>query len=258
MRLSGNEGIHEAPTRTRIVACSEADLRKELEAAQKSLQRLQDDYELAKLEGTVEEVAAFTQRFNFAEALIEMLEARIERLERAKPRPYEYDGVRILTEVGNGGFVMPDPDELRRLNRKVLNRYPELRQQRGWNQHQEAADDESFSWFAQGFRSLGLIDRRRDGVVDEARHPTYWMELAGFRHTTTSFIAAAIAHGDIPFTPVDSLFSVSLGLMFGGGGLRATDAWRRVRVGDVPSPVITARERRARETQPNWSPGRLG
>jgi hypothetical protein len=194
-------------------------------------------------------------------AVLERLSG-IPQAEPRKPAP-EPEGVRILTEIGNRGFEAPSVDELHHLYSGVLARIPALRPRAAFNEKQERLDSEHFASFSAAFHALSQIDRRE--TPDEKRGIAHWIDVADdllsaegrSRRASAGFMAAVVAHGDILFTPLDSIFSTSLGLVFGSGGRKATSGWRRVLAGEIPTPFISSRESHARANPPHWSPGRV-
>ena len=126
--------------------------------------------------------------------------------------------------------AVPSVEEFGRLSEIVLARWPQLH--RG-----ESFDSEFKAAF------IYLLHTGRRDRFDREHALTWWTDTAiiwlrerqlapnglimGGSIGGSAFVAAAIAHGDIMFTPPDG-FSQSFGLQWGGGGILSSDCWRSV------------------------------
>jgi hypothetical protein len=179
------------------------------------------------------------------------LEAEIASLRRARqpvPKPAPEEGVKITSpRPSNGEFSMPSAAELRQLHELVCDRFPSLRPQfsRKW----EAEDERQyFEGFTNSFLALGHIDRSE--IVDARHYLTHWQEHAeeilrpmGKAGRIDGFLAAAIAHGDVPYRLPDAHKGIvaELGLLHYGSGRRCTNKWREVlSMGRVLAPAPVA------------------
>jgi hypothetical protein len=191
------------------------------------------------------------------------LAERIRQLEGKappKPAPVIEEGARVFyPPPACGAFVMPTDAELRALIAVVLRAYPTLRPRERRGQDFEDAEREYFRGFKLAFRGLAAITRA--DAVSYREAATFWIDetenvlrLLGLSvDFNDAWLAALIAHADIPFTD----FTVdggerAFGLRLGGGERMATDKWRKVLAGEVPKPVPS---RRLQDLRP--SPARI-
>jgi hypothetical protein len=140
----------------------------------------------------------------------------------------------------NPEFLMPSQDELRRLYRIVLNRYPRL-------DPQPRGPESAFAGFARCFLRVGHLGRDRlndeyalESWVDEA---TCWLrdnEVYPYFISAANFCAAVVAHGDIDYAPLGRFpfDCFGFGLRRDRLGQPASDYWRMVlRTGRLRDPV---------------------
>jgi hypothetical protein len=182
------------------------------------------------------------------EAQAATLNIEIAKLRAAKPtpppRPPKDEGVRVFQFVEPSNFVRPTEKELTRLYDIVLAKYPQLAS-RARPASRWAADEarEYFEGFVWSFERLGFIGRT--AMPDTKKHYVNfwvtetqdWLRLHRPAHRGNigaGFLAAVVAHGDIPFIVGNSAQGIvwSVGLTTFGGA-KATDAWRRVLGGNV-------------------------
>ena len=142
-------------------------------------------------------------------------------------------------------FQMPTDEQLRQLDAIVVRAYPKL------GLPPDAIGEEveqRARAFRNAFLAIGYLGRRDEPETKNAHSLAWWLghikdwlnesELPADL-TQSSFVAACVAHGDVPFFPLDRYpYDTSLGLMIGYAGRRATDAWRKVLTsGQPPAPV---------------------
>ena len=142
-------------------------------------------------------------------------------------------------------FQMPTDEQLRQLDEIVARAYPKLglpRDAIGEEIEQRAHT------FKNAFLAVGYLGRRDAPETKNAHALSWWLgyikdwlaesDVCG-DVTQAAFVAACVAHGDVPFFPLDRYpYDISLGLMIGYAGRRATDAWRKVlESGQPPAPV---------------------
>jgi hypothetical protein len=184
-------------------------------------------------------------------ASVAALAARVAALERGAAPPKiilapEEDGVRILTgraASGESRLLLPSDEELRRLREIVAAAYPHLAF-RPRNERYATADEaedhrgfaSAFAWLAEQARSDQLDTRKAtgwyvDGANNQLRDRGLSAEISG-----RTFVAALVAHGDIPFTALDD-YPV-FGLTHFGAGRPYSQKWREVlALGKILAPV---------------------
>jgi hypothetical protein len=163
--------------------------------------------------------------------------------------------VRILTgaQVERSNFVMPTDVELRQLMHLVLTRFPILdgANARDWTPRDALERERSFKnafWALAFFTRLENVERKRVhstsfwcGEVDAFLNQS---NVWDFECGQAPFTIAVIAHNDIPFAPLDRWpLEMSFGLQVGGGGRRASDAWKRVLKGEFRAPEVVQQTR---------------
>jgi hypothetical protein len=167
----------------------------------------------------------------------------------AAPKPaLVEEGARITPLPPASSFIAPNENELRSLMKIAIARLaqmdlaPEFSGPRA-----EEKQTVYFQQFCAAFRALGHITRSAE--LDKKHARSYW---AGVGEAILraqgddcglpigpAFLAAVIAHGDIPFNdPREYPFVVELGLRDYGMGTPATDGWRKVlAAGKAPAPT---------------------
>jgi hypothetical protein len=141
------------------------------------------------------------------------LDARIAELEGntpnrvPQPQPVKNEGTRVVLLEERTNFVRPTLKELRKLHDIVCNKYPQFRPRtiaaRFADQDAEECF-EGFEWSFERLANLGRLDapdtrRYVDHWVEETKD---WLRLHRPAHRGNigaGFLAACIAHGDIPF-----------------------------------------------------------
>lgn len=150
----------------------------------------------------------------------------------------------------NSRFVMPSSDELRRLYRIVLARYPQLATR-------AQQTDETFDGFCRAFLRVGHLGRDRLNdrytLVSWADDARFWLndqQISPSAVTGNDFVCAVLAHGDIDYVPLDRFpFDCSaFGLRRDSTGRPTTDGWRAV--------LATGRLRNPRPNGPRPEGGR--
>jgi hypothetical protein len=193
---------------------------------------------------------------------IAALELELAELKKAAgktpvpPPPPKDEGVRIVLVEERTSFVRPTLGELRKLYEIVCGKYPQFRPRSSPARFADQEEEEFFAGFEWPFERLGHIGRA--GAPDTRRYIGHWVEEtkdwlrlhrpAHRGNVGGGFLAAVIAHGDVPYTIGDADRGVvwSIGVTPFGGKL-ATDAWRRVLDGQLLAPTP---ERRFAEPSP--------
>jgi hypothetical protein len=172
-----------------------------------------------------------------------------------KPAPQPRDERPLISYIESPShFVRPTSKELRRLADVVIAKYPKLGPRRSLRGTLDDEFDDDFqNGFVWSFERLGFP--MRSERPDTRHYVEHWLNntkdwLAMHRpnhcgNIGAGFLAAVLAHGDIPHTPADVSRGVvwSVGLTNFGGKL-ASDAWRRVLAGELlarTAPVMPAR-----------------
>jgi len=206
-----------------------------------------------------------TAAFRLLKTTVERLALRIEALEgRDAPRyapalsaaaPVD-DGPQVLTgpalrSAGYPGvkfpgseFVAPNDAELDRLYQIALSAQPKLGPKSGTSL--ERAGSEHFADFAAAFQFIAKL--YRSPKVDTRRNATSWLDIfeisaarEGSRSvsiTTSAFILAAIAHGDVTALLTPSYFTGSVFALSGHAGEPARQGWRAVLANRKPTTAI--------------------
>jgi hypothetical protein len=172
------------------------------------------------------------------------------------PRPQPVDpadrpGPRIVLLQEQTKFVKPTAGELRELYTIVIGRYSRLGAFRDvTNPIGSVSPDEHFTGFTSAFERLGFIGRAPQ--PDTKHYVSHWATEAqdwlkvhrpGYHGAVGGgFLAAVLAHGDIPYIVGDGARGVvwSIGLTTYGGTM-AADKWKRVLEGQLMTPVMPAR-----------------
>lgn len=198
-----------------------------------------------------------TDRIARLEKTIAEAQAELQALKRGDaPKPAQQPDERPLVSYLEAPthFARPTEKELRRLADIVIARYPKLGPRKSLRGSLDGEFDDDFrNGFAWSFERLGYVGRTER--PDTKRYADYWLDdtkawLALHRpnhcgNIGAGFLAAVLAHRDIPYIPGDLSRGVvwSLGLTLHGGKL-ASDAWKRVLAGELlppTAPVMPAR-----------------
>jgi hypothetical protein len=161
------------------------------------------------------------------------------------------EGPRVVLIEDRTTFVRPTLNELRKLYEIVCSKYPQFRPAivSGRFADQDAA--ECFAGFEWSFERLGHIGRL--GAPDTRRYVDHWVEEARDwlrlhrpshgGNIGAGFLAACVAHGDIPYVVGDKNLGVVWVIGVAPfGGRPASDAWRAVlKGGNVMAPSQPAR-----------------
>ena len=141
--------------------------------------------------------------------------------------------MRITVKTRNRKFVMPNQQELDRLY-DIATAHPKLKPPRD-AVGQEIEDRRRAFGFA--FIGLGHAVGRAEKKVDTSRAASWWIDLlrqwfteegTSVEITLVPFVAAALAHGDILYHPINRLpYDLAFGLEIGTQH-PARDAWRGV------------------------------
>lgn len=191
-------------------------------------------------------------------ARIDDLHARVERLEQDKrevvdksvavvtaPRQ-EDNRLRVVQlQTTTAGFVMPSMEELRKLFDIVISRYPHLRPQPYRDRFRHDADPDGFLSFCAFFFRIGHLKRTEQ--PNTKRAIGWWInEAEQFLSTAAgqkpekgdAFVVAVIAHGDVGFIPYDGTVGQLWEFCLDPhSGRSATDEWRKVLAGELPTPM---------------------
>jgi hypothetical protein len=155
------------------------------------------------------QIAELRDALAHSDAKIERLEAEVARI---RPKPVvpaaSYpDGHTTLAYLQNA-VVLPTADELRRLEEIVLRAYPKLRAGGDSNNFRAAFHRLTYARRAEQLdtkRSLDFwLGQCEDWLTAQSYYPS--------RPATPSFVAAAIAMGDIAFTDPSQFPSMKLGI----------------------------------------------
>jgi hypothetical protein len=189
-------------------------------------------------------------RIAMLEAQVAAAQAEIAKLKGdpphvTPPQPAKDKGLRITYLVEPSSFVRPTQNELHKLHDIVLAKYPQFSPQLSlrWASQEKQEYFDGFEW---AFERLGFIGR--SATPDHKHYVDFWCSEcrdwlrlhrpAHCGNIGAGFLAAAIAHGDICFTPSDEqrgiVWAVGLTAL---GGTKASDAWRRVLDGKLMAPV---------------------
>src|SRR6516165_5080011 len=158
--------------------------------------------------------------------------------------------VTILAEQTK--FIKPTGSELRKIYNVVLKAYPQLGPHKSvahaWTSVSEA---EHYAGYASSFERLGFIGRTVQ--PDTRRYLGHWTSDCRvwlslhrprryYGNVGAGFLAAVLAHGDVPFTAANPAQGVvwSLGLTTYGGTM-ATDKWKNVLDGRLLASTIPVR-----------------
>jgi hypothetical protein len=192
-----------------------------------------------------------TDRLQQLELQAAALNAEIAKLKAEQPapppRPPRDEGPRIVLIEERTTFVRPTLNELRKLYEIVCGKYPQFTS-RAPSTLRWAADEarEYFEGFTWAFERLGFIGR---SIAPDHKHYVDfwsaecrdWLRLHRPAHVGNigaGFLAAVVAHGDIPFIVGNLAQGIvwSVGITTFGGA-KATDAWRRVLDGQLMAPT---------------------
>jgi hypothetical protein len=171
---------------------------------------------------------------------IEIAKLRAER-PPPPPTPPRDGGPRVVLIEERTTFVRPTLNELRKLYEIVCSKYPQFRPRSSLARFADQDAAECFAGFEWSFERLGNIGRL--GAPDTRRYVDHWvaetkdwLRLHRPSHggnIGAGFLAAVIAHNDIPFIVGDKdrgvVWAIGVALF---GGKPATDAWRAVLKGD--------------------------
>jgi hypothetical protein len=188
-------------------------------------------------------------RISKLEATINAAQAELQALKSghvAPVPPPKDEGPRIVLIEERTTFVRPTLNELRKLYEIVCNKYSQLASRAPSTSRW--ADDEAreyFEGFEWSFERLAHIGRT--ATPDHKHYVDFWSsECCDWlrRHRPAhrgnigaGFLAAVVAHGDIPFIVGNLAQGIvwSVGITT-FGGTKATDAWRRVLGGNALAP----------------------
>ncbi|WP_050626697.1 hypothetical protein [Bradyrhizobium viridifuturi] len=143
-----------------------------------------------------------------------------------------------ITEIAEPLAPLPSTKQLETLYGIVLHHNPQLKPQRRWMPRDIELDyqDADFAEFTAAFTALAMM--RRIPRPDTKRAPSYWLDILAERLrqagrpgdlTTSALVAAALAHGDIAYRPLDDFpYGIELGLSIGGQGHPYNGAWRQI------------------------------
>jgi hypothetical protein len=195
------------------------------------------------------------------EAKIASAQAELAEIKAGKapppPQPPRAEGPRVVLIEERTTFVRPTLGELRKLHGIVCNKYPQFRP-RSSARFADQEEQEFFEGFEWAFERLGHINRA--AVPDTRHYVGHWLEEAKdwlrlhrpahCGNIGGGFLAAVVAHGDIPFVVGDEQRGVvwAIGVTT-YGGRQASDAWRHVLDGKLMAPV--APERRFAQPSPS-------
>jgi hypothetical protein len=194
---------------------------------------------------------------NTVDQRIAALEAEISALKAGKVAQVapvsvpDETGVRITLIEEPSSFLRPTLSELRRLYDIVCSKFPQFKPRSSASRFADQEAEEYFSGFEWCFERLGFIGR--SATPDVKHYCSFWSAECGdwlrkFRpnhrgNIGAGFLAAAVAHNDIPYIVGNEQQGVvwSIGLTAHGGRM-PTDAWRKVLTGQLLP--ATAPERR--------------
>ena len=152
-------------------------------------------------------------------------------------------------------FVMPTDDELDRLRAIAIAAYPSLEYRLGRLDRFGPSPFESFKAAFEGIGRLGRTPEPADGISLDFYIGLINHELKiSTELTGQAFLAAMLAHGDIPFRPLGQsqfghLPTFGLARHVNTGRPATGEGWRAVlAAGAAPNPTHGIRQ------VPNWSP----
>ena len=198
-----------------------------------------------------------TERLEACEVEIARLREQIAALQTSgaptaparPPKPMlpklEDEGMTIRIEAPGARFAMPSEPELRALHRAVLEAAPFLHSE----PHRFDSADAPFQRFCDAFRALGGIGRQ--DKIDDGKALSWWIDQAKQVLTAQgasgdidaqAFVAAILAHGDVPYRPLERFpYELGFGLIV-HGGRPAKHGWRGVlRSGRISAPIAIAK-----------------
>jgi hypothetical protein len=196
---------------------------------------------------TDDRIAALEQKIAEAQLELQALKAG----KAPPPPPPRDEGPRIVLLEERTTFVRPTLNELRKLYEIVCSKYPQFTSREPSTSR--FADDnarEYFEGFTWAFERLGYIGR--SATPDHKHYVDFWSaecrdwlrlhRPAHVGNIGAGFLAAVVAHGDVPYTVGDEQRGIvwAVGLT-SFGGTKATDAWRRVLDGKLMAPVVPER-----------------
>jgi hypothetical protein len=188
------------------------------------------------------------------EAKIASAQVELAALKAGRPAPVPPscdEGPRVVLIEERTTFVRPTLNELRKLYEIVCGRFPQFRPRSSPARFADQDAEECFAGFEWSFERLGNIGRL--GAPDTRRYVDHWVEEtkdwlrlhrpAHRGNIGAGFLAAAVAHNDIPFTVGDKDRGVVWAIGVAPfGGKPATDVWRAVlKGGNVLAPSQPAR-----------------
>ncbi len=195
---------------------------------------VKDISRLEALEAALAEQQAKTANFEAEIATLKAQVAPPAPVKIAQPKPIEDEGTRVSYPAPMSTFVMPSPDELKRLLAIVLAKFPRLAP----DMTDRWADNNEIKFagqFAAAFRAVGMMHRA--DKPDKKHYPSYFIDhgddllraLGPHAEIGPAFLPAVLAWGDVPVSDwrIDGV-TLEIGLNIFRIGRPATDAWRRV------------------------------
>lgn len=162
-----------------------------------------------------------------------------------RPRAIDDRGVRITYLAEPNAFQMPGEDDLKTLYEIVLNRCPYLCPSKQTRPFIDDNDRDGFKDFCNSFLRLGNLGRA--DKPNQKLALSWWLQECGDWLSPRSlpkiskadaFLAAVIAHGDIPYVaPANDGSTWEFALEPYSRGRRATDGWRKVLGGEILTPL---------------------
>jgi hypothetical protein len=177
---------------------------------------------------------------NALQARVTALEARANRPVQIAPvRKAEDVGARIVTLAPAANILLPPSEEIGKIGRMILTRYPVLGPDLSMARTAEENKQDWATQYEASFRTLVLFPRT--DTLDTKHAPSVWIDRIAAvlrsqhlsaRITLPPMMAAVLAWGDIPhsFDPRRFPYDICLGLAGIGGSGRDADAasWQRV------------------------------
>jgi hypothetical protein len=191
-----------------------------------------------------EEIHALKEQIAELKSRFDAKDAAPAPVKIAQPKPIEDEGTRVSYPAPMSTFVMPSPDELKRLLAIVLAKFPRLAPDMTdrWADNNEVKFGRQF---ASAFSAVGMMHRTEK--PDKKRYVQYFIDhgedllraLGPHAEIGPAFTVACLAHGDVPISDwrIDGVV-LEFGLNIYRIGRPATDAWRRVLATGSTIPLI--------------------